>query len=73
MNDKSKNTTVTKKQNNNSSDDEEEDELDLATKQKVSYGTVKENKDIAKKIDKNEELIGYGLDEKKEENKAQDK
>lgn len=65
-----KNTPVTKKQNNNSSDDEEEDELELATKQKVSYGTVKENKDIAKKIDKNEELVGYGLDETKEENKT---
>ena len=65
-----KNTPVTKKQNNNSSDDEEEDELELATKQKVSYGTVKENKDIAKKVDKNEELVGYGLDEGKEEKKT---
>jgi len=37
---------VTKKQNNNSSDDEEVDELEEATKQKISYGTVKENKDI---------------------------
>ena len=42
-----KNTPVNKKQNNNSSDDEEEDELELALKQKNTYGSVKENKDIA--------------------------
>lgn len=66
-----KNTPETKKQQKqNSSDDEEEDELELATKQKVSYGTIKENKDIAKKKDKNEDLVGYGLDEAQEEKKT---
>lgn len=69
-----KNTPETKnQQKHNSSDDEEEDELDLATKQKVSYGTVKENKDIAKKKDKTDDLVGYGLDEGQEEKKTQDK
>ena len=69
-----KNTPETKnQQKHHSSDDEEEDELDLATKQKVSYGTVKENKDIAKKKDKTDDLVGYGLDEGQEEKKTQDK
>lgn len=52
------------------SSDEEEDELELANKQ-MSYGNIKENKDIASSNkNKTDEKLGYGLDEGQEEAKV---
>jgi len=49
--------------NVNSSSDEEEDELDVASKQ-LSYGTIKEKKDLATKGGEEGKKLGFGFEDK---------